>query len=171
VKLLRLTLLRHGQAESADVWAEDFDRPLTRRGHAEAREMAQRLVNRALTPDLILTSPADRTIATAEHIARAFDLDSHRLICARELYQASAEALWQRCISVPRGVAHILVCAHNPGLSDLASRLGPKRQSRSLPTGGLVTASWRSTAWDEISPQSAIESESDDPESMADLWA
>ena len=37
---------------------------------------------------------------------------------------------------------HILICGHNPGLSEVASRLGPKPQRRTLPTAGLATAVW-----------------------------
>ncbi len=32
-----------------------------------------------------------------------------------------------------------MICGHNPGLSQIASRLGPKPQRRDLPTAGIAT--------------------------------
>ena len=66
---------------------------------------------------------------------------------------------------------HILICGHNPGLSQVASRLGPKPQRRNLPTAGIATAVWHNASWDTLQPETAISCELDDPESMADLWA
>ncbi len=91
----RLTLLRHGKAQSIDACAEDFERALTRRGCIEAREMAMRIVYRDLIPDLILVSPAERAWATAEIIADACELDAKQVQCARELYLATPEATWR----------------------------------------------------------------------------
>ncbi len=124
----RLTLLRHGKAQSIDACAEDFERALTRRGSIEAREMAARIVYRGLIPDLILVSPAERAWATAEIVAAA-------------------------------------------GLSQIASRLGPKPQPRELATAGIASAVWNAAAWESLQPESAISCDLDDPESLADLWA
>lgn len=166
---LRLTLLRHGQAQAIDSCPEDFERTLTRRGAIEAQEMAARLVHRNLIPDLILVSPAERTWATASLVASACELDSKQVQCARELYLATPETTW-RLVCRDWGVGHVLICGHNPGLSQIASRLGPKPQPRDLPTAGLATAIWHHGPWTTIQPETASACESDDPESMADLF-
>jgi phosphohistidine phosphatase len=167
----RLTLLRHGKAQSIDACAEDFERALTRRGCIEAQEMAMRIVYRDLIPDLILVSPAERAWATAEIVAGACELDAKQVQCARELYLATPEATWR--LLTRRGEAalrHIMICGHNPGLSQIASRLGPKPQVRELPTAGLASAVWRNANWATLEPESAVSCDLDDPESMADLW-
>jgi phosphohistidine phosphatase len=130
----RLTLLRHGKAQSIDACAEDFERTLTRRGIIEAREMAMRIVYRDLIPDLILVSPAERAWATAEIVAAACELDAKQVQCARELYLATPEATWRLLNGRDAALRHIMICGHNPGLSQIASRLGPKPQARELPT-------------------------------------
>jgi phosphohistidine phosphatase len=167
----RLTLLRHGKAQSIDACAEDFERALTRRGTIEAREMAARIVHRDLIPDLILVSPAERAWATAEIIASACELDAKQVQCARELYLASPETTWRLLARRDAALGHILICGHNPGLSEVASRFGPKPQRRELPTGGIATAVWHNAQWTTLQPESAVSCEMDDPESMADLWA
>jgi phosphohistidine phosphatase len=166
----RLTLLRHGKAQPIDACAEDFERMLTRRGSIEAQEMATRIVYRDLIPDLILVSPAERAWATAEIIANTCELDSKQVQCARELYLATPETTWRLLTRRDATLRHIMICGHNPGLSQIASRLGPKPQARELPTAGICTAVWRNALWETLQPESAISCDLDDPESMADLW-
>ena len=167
----RLTLLRHGKAQSIDACVEDFERALTRRGNIEAREMAMRIVYRDLIPDLILVSPSERTWATAEIVADACELDAKQVQCARELYLANPETTWRLLAKRAATLSHIMICGHNPGLSQVASRLGPKPQTRELPTAGIATAVWHNADWETLQPESAVSCELDDPESMADLWA
>jgi phosphohistidine phosphatase len=166
----RLTLMRHGKAQSVDACAEDFERALTRRGCIEAQEMAARIVRRDLIPDLILVSPAERAWATAEIIAGACDLDDWQVQGARELYLATPEATWRLLARCDAHLSHIMICGHNPGLSQVASRLGPKPQARELPTAGIASAVWRNAQWQTLQPETAISCELDDPETLADLW-
>ncbi len=168
---LRLTLLRHGQAQPIDSCAEDYERALTRRGAVEAQEMAARLVLRGLVPDLILASPAERTWTTASIVAGACEIDPKHVRGARELYLASPESIWQLLCQRNWPAQHVLICGHNPGLSQVASRLGPSPRSRDLPTAGLATAQWRQAAWITLQPETAGACDLDDPESMTDLWA
>ena len=77
-KTKRLTLVRHASAEQeADV--RDFERPLSRKGHNEALDMARRFQERGLTPDLILTSAATRTRETAEAFAKVLGVAARLL--------------------------------------------------------------------------------------------
>jgi phosphohistidine phosphatase len=165
----RLTLLRHGKAQSIDACAEDFERALTRRGCIEAQEMAARIVYRDLIPDLILVSPAERAWATAEIIADACGLDAKQVLCARELYLATPEATWRLLARGDARLSHIMICGHNPGLSQIASRLGPKPQPRELPTAGIASAVWHNAHWETLQPESAVSCDLDDPENMPDL--
>ena len=165
----RLTLLRHGKAEAVDAYPEDYERPLTHRGTIEAQEMASRLVKRNLVPDLILVSPAERAWATAEIIAATCELDAKQIQCARELYLATPERTWQLLAHRADSLTHIMICGHNPGLSLVASRFGPKPQRRELQTAGIATAVWLHGEWATLQPEMADACEMDDPED-ADDW-
>jgi phosphohistidine phosphatase len=166
----RLTLLRHGQAQNVDSCPEDFERVLTHRGIIEAREMASRIVHRSLIPDLILVSPAERAWATASIVAHACELDAKQIQCARELYLATPDTVWRLVSRRPASLTHVLICGHNPGLSQIATRLGPQPQLRDLPTAGMATALWHNANWATLQPETASSCDLDDPESMADLW-
>ena len=80
--------------------------------------------------------------ATAEIVADACELDAKQVQCARELYLATPETTWRLLARRDPALRHILICGHNPGLSQVASRFGPMPQRRNLPTGGLATAVW-----------------------------
>jgi phosphohistidine phosphatase len=166
----RLTLLRHGQAEAADAYPEDFERPLTHRGGIEVQEMATRLLHRDLVPDLILVSPAERAWASAEIIGGICELDAKQIQCARELYLATPERTWALLAHRAAALNHILICGHNPGLSKVASRLGPKPQPRELSTAGIATAVWHHADWSTLQPETADSCDMDDPESAAEIW-
>jgi phosphohistidine phosphatase len=165
----RLTLLRHGEAQALDSSPEDFERALTRRGTIEAQEIAARIVERDLIPDLILVSPAERAWTTAEILAGICELDSKQVQCARELYLATPETTWRLLARCDPALRHILICGHNPGLSQVASRLGPTPQRRNLETGGLASAVWLNGDWDTLQPETASSCELDDPENLTDL--
>ena len=166
----RLTLLRHGEAQPSDSCPEDFERALTRRGKSEAREMAVRIAHQRLLPDLILVSPAERAWSTAEIIASGCELDPKQLQCARELYLATPDTVWRLLTKWDPALRHVMICGHNPGLSQVASRFGPNPQRRALPPAGLATAVWHHAEWHSMQPETAASCEMDDPESLADLW-
>lgn len=161
----RLILLRHGQAQPEDAKTPDFERVLTPRGAREAADAGRHLVSKGWIPDLILVSPAARTRATASIVAEHCGIDGALIEAARELYQAGEQTIWRIiCAFVAaRGAAApdasrigcLLVCGHNPGLSQLASRLGPKQERRGLPTAGIATALWTHGDWPDLEPEGA----------------
>ncbi len=61
-----LYFLRHGEADWPDWKKDDDERPLTKRGKKEMREVASFLKRIKAQPDLIVTSPLPRASQTAE---------------------------------------------------------------------------------------------------------
>jgi phosphohistidine phosphatase len=167
---LTLTLMRHGEAQPIDSCPEDFERALTKRGTAQAKEMGARIARRRLIPDLILASPAERAWTTASLVAAACELDAKQIQCARELYLAEPETIWRLVTGAHADLTHVLVCGHNPGLSRIASHLGPKLHLRDLSTAGLATAVWQGpvASWASLQPETAHSCEFDDPEHISD---
>ena len=152
---LRLTLLRHGLAQDPEDHARDFDRPLTHRGRDDAARMGAWLAAQGWVPARILASPAVRTATTAQVVATALGQHIRAIDYPEELYAATAATLWQFAARSPAGSAHVLICGHNPAISELASRLGPRCERRSLVPAGLASATWLHGAWDETRPEDA----------------
>jgi phosphohistidine phosphatase len=117
----------------------------------------------------LLVSPAERAWATAEIIAAACELDPKQIQCARELYLGSPETTWRLLAHRAASLHHIMICGHNPTLSQIASRFGPKPQRRELATAGIATAVWHGGEWQTLQPESADSCELEDPDSTDEL--
>lgn len=155
----RLILLRHGQAVPESAQWQDFERPLTARGREDAATVARQLQHQNRIPDRILTSPALRTATTANIVAEHCRLGPEHVIAIDDLYLAGPEAIWlqlTRCAAVWRTV---LICGHNPGLSELAGRLGLPPVRRDLATAGLATAICAGFDWSTVRPEAAEQCE------------
>jgi phosphohistidine phosphatase len=161
---LRLTLLRHGQAQAPEDSARDFDRPLTRRGRDDARSMGRRLAAAGWVPDLVLASPAVRTATTAQIVAGEFGIHIRHIEYPEELYAATADGLWRAICRTPHGTGHVLLCGHNPAISELASRLGPRPERRSLAPAAYASAHWRAGRWQQLEPGTADACERQEPQ-------
>jgi phosphohistidine phosphatase len=155
----RLILLRHGQAQPEAPGCEDFDRVLTERGRVEAETMARLLVDRGWVPDCLIASPAERTRATATLVARGCGVDPLNITWLPELYSAGPDGIWAALTSRPASRFCVLICGHNPTLSQLASRLGEAARRHDLPTAGLATGIWESADWSGLRPQNAQDCE------------
>lgn len=116
-------LLRHAHAEWPGYAGRDVDRPLTPSGECDAAAAARAIRAAGHRPTLILASPARRTRQTAEAVAAAFDLDSTSIICIDSLYNASENALEEALRTHGAKATHLVLVAHNPGISTLARRL------------------------------------------------
>src|SRR5665213_35948 len=98
----RLFLLRHAKAQPADGSVEDFDRTLMLSGMQDAGAMARYLSKNDHEIELILCSPAARTVQTAELVL-------HELDCEIEyrdaLYLAEAGKIVAAVRGAPAGVS------------------------------------------------------------------
>ena len=62
----KLYLIRHAKSSWKDITLDDFDRPLNKRGKTDAPFMAQKLKDKNIYPDIIISSPAKRAKSTAK---------------------------------------------------------------------------------------------------------
>ncbi len=117
----QLLLLRHAKASSDGAALSDRDRPLTAGGHRAAATMRHAMRELGIAPDLILVSPAKRTMETIDAL-EPWD-DTPLVEPLEELYLASADRLLTTLQAVAETVRTVLVAGHNPGLHDLAVAL------------------------------------------------
>ena len=71
-----LFILRHAKSSWDNSALTDFERPLNERGRRDAPRMGRLMRERALRPDVILCSPAERTRQTAALARLALDIDA-----------------------------------------------------------------------------------------------
>lgn len=133
-----LTLLRHAHAAPAALGQSDFDRPLDADGLAQLPIVQRRLAGLAAPdPDRMLVSSAVRTTQTAANIAAAAQVPTTSISHTRDAYLATASGLLDLLRTVEPEVRHVILVAHNPGISDLIASLVDDVDV-GLPTAGFA---------------------------------
>jgi phosphohistidine phosphatase len=119
---LTLFLLRHAKSGWDNPSLEDFDRPLSDRGHREAQWLRELLQARGISPSRIVCSASQRTRETLAAILPVLTREAS-IDITRRLYDAPTERLLTVIREqLPTDNAVMLV-GHNPGLEDLANML------------------------------------------------
>ncbi|GGG93649.1 SixA phosphatase family protein [Pedobacter zeae] len=144
----QLLLVRHGKSDWGNLDLKDFDRPLNKRGKENAPEMAERLINRGFTFDLIVSSPAKRAKSTAKYFAEAYHLD--QIQYEESIYEASTRTLLNVVNHLPDDANTVMMFGHNPGFTDFANELSGS-DIYNIPTSGMALISFPFDSWQMIS--------------------
>lgn len=116
-------LVRHAKSSWDDAGVSDFDRPLNGRGKEDAPKMAKRLIDRNVTIDAFISSPAKRARKTAAIFIKEYEADKEDIILVPDLYLPAAEAFYAAIANAPSKAKTIAVFSHNPGITDFANEL------------------------------------------------
>ena len=144
-----LILVRHAKSGWKDGDIPDHDRPLAPRGLRNAPELAARLMAQRLSFELLLSSSAKRTRATAEQIAEAYSF-RQPFVCDRALYHASPAAYARAVAAWGREQDTIAVVGHNPGLQDWL--LAMTGDTGKFPTAAYAVVHLRLEEWAALTP-------------------
>jgi phosphohistidine phosphatase len=140
-----LYLLRHAKSSWDDTSLLDRERPLELRGERDAAKMSKRWSQQHAKPDLIMSSPAARALATAKVVAQGLDYKTKKITVEDRLYAATQDSL----IAVIEGLADKLDCVmlvgHNPGFTDLAHHFDSKITH--MPTCTLAEFRFEAESW------------------------
>jgi phosphohistidine phosphatase len=111
--------------------------------------MGKRLAELGVRPSLLLTSPAKRARETARLIARELNYPLEFIQSESELYLATPETILQVVARQDNGFNDVMLFGHNPGITELANRLGD-RNIDNVPTCGMVGIELDVKEWTEI---------------------
>lgn len=143
----RITLLRHAQA--VHDAADDHDRALDADGEREAPRAGRRLRARGLRPTLIVTSSARRARQTARLVARELGYPMEFLQREDALYLATPGGILAVLERQDDACRDIVVCGHNPGLTELA-RILTGQVLDEMPTCGMVSIGVPAPRWADL---------------------
>lgn len=125
---------------------EDYERPLNTRGRKDAPEMAKRLYNQNMMPDLMISSTAERAKQTALVFSDILSFNESKIVWADELYHASPETILKVVNSINEQYNQVFMFGHNPGFTDFVNELVSVRIDN-IPTCGIaviqVKGSWQ----------------------------
>jgi phosphohistidine phosphatase len=142
-----LLLLRHAKSSWKDAALADHDRPLNKRGKAEAPRVGEWLRKNDLVPDLILASTARRAHKTAERVAEASGYAGEVQLEA-DLYLGDPEDYLDALQGVSDKYECVLVVGHNPGIEEFLELL--TRSDELLPTAALAQISLPIEHWRQL---------------------
>lgn len=145
----QLFLVRHAKAASENPMLPDHDRQLTDEGREQAEKLALRLKKAEVKPSMILCSSAIRAQETARLLMEGLGLPATKIIVNPELYQEDLEQLIEVIKQIPATDTQVMIVAHNPTLSWLASYLSNDLQINLSPCG-LFAMRFEMPTWGKI---------------------
>jgi phosphohistidine phosphatase len=144
-----LLLIRHAKA-THETGFVDFERPLKPSGLRDAALMATRLKEHSVVPQIIISSPALRTIATANVFSEHLSLPQP--LTDKNIYDASLDTLINVVNELSGEHSFIGIVGHNPGISQLLHYL--TNEIRDMETCATVLVSFNVKEWSAIGKSS-----------------
>lgn len=111
--------------------------------------MGRLLVDRALHPDLIITSTARRAVATARAVADKLATPV-RIVERRDLYLAEPSVYVDCLRELDNDVERVLVVGHNPGVEQLVDIL--TASDKRMPTAAIAVIELPIDTWAALGP-------------------
>ncbi|WP_455755750.1 SixA phosphatase family protein [Sulfurimonas sp.] len=148
----KLYIIRHAKSSWSDMSLDDFDRPLNKRGKANAPVMGTRFKNKGVKPDIIISSPAKRAISTAKIIAKKVKYVDE-IILNKDIYELGSNKLDNILKKLDNENNIVFLFGHNPDLNMLAKYYVDFDEN--IVTCGVVEIEFDCIRWQDISPRNA----------------
>jgi phosphohistidine phosphatase len=145
-----IILVRHAKSSWKDLSLDDFDRPLNKRGKRNAPFMGEKLKNRQIMPDLILSSPAKRARKTAIAVAKAIGYPKKKIKYNDNMYHPSARYLLEMVRNQDDKNETIMLFGHNPDFNDFADMLLKHNPIYNIPTTGVYCIRFDVDSWKKV---------------------
>jgi phosphohistidine phosphatase len=147
-----LLVLRHAKSSWDNARLSDHERPLNGRGKADAPRMGRLLRDEELTPDLIVSSSAERALMTAEAAAIASGYEE-KIAVTRALYHAGVEDCLEVLADLPGDPERVMIVGHNPTWEMLVEHLTGEIEP--MPTAALAQIELPIERWADLDEDTA----------------
>lgn len=114
-----LYVMRHAEAKPGIGIKGDFLRELTLEGRKQLDRLLGILRRMEFKTELILVSPAIRTLQTSDIIGFDFSSDIRKIV--DDIFDAEPQTLLQLLTDIQNEIQKVLLIGHNPGISALVS--------------------------------------------------
>ena len=156
-----LLLIRHATSGLDDTAGSDRFRPLDTKGERELARMAARCAEARGRPDLMVSSPAVRALATARAMAQVLGYRADDIRVDDRLYAGSAQGLMSIITGLDDSLDQVAIVGHNPELSDLGRHLAADIVH--LPTCAIAARAFDEPTWPRAVAGKAILARLDAP--------
>jgi phosphohistidine phosphatase len=163
----RLFLIRHGKANNLVTGATDFTRTLKESGVADSYMMAERLKDKGLIPQQVISSPATRALSTAQRFSEVWGLPSAEIKTELFIYEADTDSLLSILNNLDNKITSVAMFGHNPGITEFVNYLTDEGIVN-LPTSGVVVIDFPFDDWQDLSYETGTVLLFDYPKSTKD---
>lgn len=154
MEVKEVCFVRHAKSSWSNLQIRDFDRPLDERGLADAPMMAEKMKNLGLIPDFMITSGANRAKSTAKYFFDEFGLAQDQFQVNNDIYEASAETVYDVIRTAPDSAHFLYIFGHNPTFTWIANAIAGVHIDN-VPTCGIVHAQLMISSWSKFRPDIA----------------
>ncbi|MGD9831644.1 MAG: histidine phosphatase family protein [Piscinibacter sp.] len=140
-----LLLVRHASSGCDDMSLADRFRPVDARGERELAWLARCARDHGGLLQLIVSSPAQRAMATARVLAEAAGLRGDAVRADDRLYEGGARRLLDLVAGFDDEYTHAAVVGHNPELADLGRHFATAITH--LPSAGVAMLRFDAGSW------------------------
>jgi len=146
----RVIIVRHAKSVPYG-YDNDFYRDLTDRGESDADLISKKLKVLGVNPELVIASPATRTMHTATIFCQNLSYDRTKIRQEEVLYEGlTTQGFIELLRALPETVQTVFVFGHNPTVYYLAYNL-VKYFNSDMPTCSTVAIDFQVEKWSDVS--------------------
>lgn len=149
----QLLLMRHAKSDWSVPGEADFERTLNERGLRDAPEMGKRLAGRKFHPQLLISSPAKRTLKTSKEVAKQIGYKEHHIEQESVIYEAHTDEIMYLIRNLNDDFHRVMIVGHNPAFTGMVGLL-TNSFIENMPTAGMALISFHIDTWRQVAPGS-----------------
>lgn len=151
-----LFIIRHAKSSWEEEGISDFNRPLNERGLIDAPLMGSVINANGFTPDLIISSSANRAISTAKEIAKKVGYPIGEIVEKRTIYESEVKTILKIINQIDNNYNRVFIFGHNPTFTHLIEELGGEYIGN-LPTCGVAALRFEFQSWEMVTANSGTQ--------------
>lgn len=148
-------LVRHAKSSWDDDTLPDRLRPLNKRGHKNAVDMAARMAAHKVKIELMVSSPAKRALTTAHYFAEELGYDAFDISIDERMYFCGTKGMLSVLKDLPQEITKVMLIGHNPDISDLLKMLTGQKFLDPMTTANVAKLQIRLPDWKDIQAHTA----------------
>ena len=142
-----LIVVRHAKSSWKYPALSDLERPLNKRGKCDAPFMGELMYQKDIKVDVMISSPAQRTLSTALAFAEAMQHPTEKIVLAPEIYEVMADTILEIIQSrFNDSWQQVMLFGHNYACTDFANWYA-KPAIDNVPTCGIVAIDYSIEKW------------------------
>ena len=143
-----LVLIRHAKS-SWEHDVSDDQRPLEKRGIADAHLVSSEFGAQSFQPDKIFSSHANRALTTCKIFLENLEISDKLLVVSQELYDFGGRNVADFIKSLDDRLNNVMIFGHNYAFTSISNRFGSTFIDN-LPTCGLVWIQFDIDSWKAV---------------------